>query len=366
MKKNSNNNSVYEKIITALKSRKEKLIEWDKAADNFANTGRIAKENTIEKFINNEVKAAEYINRLLNTIGLKNIQINKDEVKESITDRYSHTLFTFLLGLLICKFNNLEEKIENHYKKYFDNQEDVFLKVWIFTAIFHDIGYVYIRKNNARGITKLSEINANNNIFDYKEGNEKTRYSQDLFENYFSAYAKSKTLETEYLEHGITGGYVLFNKLLESKIKLEGVKENYLYQNICYRIMEHNIWKITDDAFFKDFNKQLFREISEDNFTKIDDSEPLLFLLALCDSIEHVKRLWTANKNNGERNTRVLTFAKKIEIDVTEESIIISYNNVKDALGFERWKSGIEGLSAWLNVKYKDENNQWEITIDKK
>ena len=75
--------------------------------------------------------------------------------------------------------------------------------------------------------------------------------------------------QEEVGDHGILGGYVLFDRLYSSEVKPISLKKNLmrniydlesphdgleyhleripLYQDICYRIMEHNIWKNKDN-----------------------------------------------------------------------------------------------------------------------
>ncbi len=376
METNKLNNSLFDRIKEVLEDRK--IINNNDY-------------NNVKGFVNKEDKTAGYIKELFKSVGLESKIISKNYIKNSLSNKITHTLFTFFLGLLVCKFDDLETKIEKEYEKYFKEKDNIFLKVWTITSIFHDYGYAYITKNKDKlqGIEELSKIKVDNNIFEYEYENEEIRYSRNLLEAYFSEFAKKKKKATdekdkeEYLEHGTIGGYVLFDEMIKNKMKFNDVDDNYLYQNICYRIMEHNIWKITDDnKFFDEFDKEKVQEVYKNNFKIIYDNEPLLFLLSLCDTIEHVKKLHTKNKKGKTANTRVTTFAKKIGFEVTSDSISINYIDVKKEVEtgikkrkaeqkeddpepeneFEKWKSGIIGLNGWVNVDIDDSDEKWTIS----
>lgn len=363
-------NTLFNKIQKMLENRKINEL------DNY-NIMKCLDNNNLKDIVN-------YTKLLLQNMGLSSDKIDGDYIKNSLSIKITHTLFTFFLGLLISRFDDLEAKIEKEYEKYFNEKHNVFLKVWTITSIFHDYGYAYIKNNKDKlqGIEELSEINIDNNIFEFGDKTEQSRYSRDLFKVYFREFAKKEQNEKdeknkeEYLEHGITGGYVLFDEIIKKNIILSDVSDNYFYQNICYRIMEHNIWKIKENnVFFKEINKKQVSEIYEDNFKVIYDNEPLLYLLSLCDTIEHVKRLYTKNNEGENTDTRVTTFAKKIGFEVNIDYISINYVEVKRKVEliykkltnedndneFEKWKRGIKGLNEWVNVDVKDNGKEWII-----
>lgn len=330
----------------------------------------------IESFINSQDKSAKKAKELLENQGYINNAFKMCEIKNYFAERINHTLFTYYLGLILCKFNNLKERIEEKYKDYFEEEEeeDIFLKIWTITAVCHDYGYGYLNKIREEKIEikTFDDIEVDNNIFNYNETEEELRYSKELIVNYFNEFARNKKEEDEFLEHGILGGYKLFDELLKNMYVDEQIK---VFQDACYRIMEHDIWKITDsnkeDYFFKDFNKELINEVYKENFRIISEEEPLLYLLSLCDTIEFVKKIEDLNKDDGKRGKNITTYMKKIRISINKEHICIDVSEMKNELSkdnketFEKWKNGIVGLKDWVNINSEgNENNIIKLTVN--
>lgn len=331
----------------------------------------------LETIIDNNIKSKATIKKLLeksNFYSETSIFNNEEneylpETKKKDLYRIKHTLFTFALGTLLCNFDDLESKIAEKYKKYFPDG-NTFIKVWLLTSLYHDIGYYKRNKYEIINISSLDDINVINNIFDYNNSDDKTiksRYTKQLIEKYFLYTLKYD--EKEKLEHGILGGYTLFDTLArEPKIMMKN-----LFRDISYRIMEHNIWKLNDkrindlkinckdiklDMFEKQIKKDL-NEIYNDNFKIITDNEPLLFLLSLCDTIEFIKRI-----DDEEPNKQIKTILRNIEIRVTKNEIYIKYNNIKK-IGFNKtkWKNSILSLKDWVDVLYDDLSNEKQTII---
>ena len=356
----------------------------------------------VSEIINSQDKSAQYIYKLLvERMGL--IDIKPHKLKKKFSNRINHCLFTFSLGILVSKFNNLKYKIENHYEKYFNSSENVFINTWLVLSLYHDYGYFlfsdYENINNLNDfkleydiftfysernrVSALYNIYINNNekLFEILEKDkEKTRYSEDIYKTYFKG-SIDNVMKKEPFDHGIAGGYVLFNNLLmhlnsnETKIKnsirllyddVNNVIDNNLfYQNICYRIMEHNIWKIKRyGEYFKEFDLVKLNDIVEENFKKISTEEPLLYLLSLVDTIEFIKKIDFGDKKDSSTEKRATTIAKWINIEVNSNILKISFDSkqlIKWA-GYSDWRKNVMNLKDWVFVEILISNEVIEIT----
>ena len=134
--------------------------------------------------------------------------------------------------------------------------------------------------------------------------------------------------------------------------------QNLIYQNICYRIMEHNIWMYDPKHnFFESFDRSKMNEINKKNFKKIDDNESLLFLLSLVDTIEFIKKMSTTSLDNIEAQSRPSTISNKIKIEVNSEQIIIDTQATKNIKGYDDWIGSINGLNNWMKVEVSLKDN---------
>lgn len=355
----------------------------------------------VSEIINSQDKSAHYIYKLLvERMGL--IDIKPYKLKKNFSNRINHCLFTFSLGILVSKFNNLKYKIENQYKKYFNSSENVFINTWLVLSLYHDYGYFLF--NDYENINNLNDFKLEYDIFTfYSERNlvsslyniynnneksfeilekdkEKTRYSEAIYRSYFKG-SVDNVMKKEPFDHGIAGGYVLFNNLLkhldsnETKIKnsirllyddVNNVIENDLfYQNICFRIMEHNIWKIKRyDEYFKEFDLVKLNDIVEENFKKISTEEPLLYLLSLVDTIEFIKKIDFGDKKDSSTEKRVTTIAKWINIEIDSNILKISFDS-KQLIkwdGYSSWIKNVISLKDWVFVEILSPNEAIEIT----
>lgn len=188
----------------------------------------------LEKIINKKKTSKQVMTKLLKSIGFENIKLTLYKDNNNLY-RMNHILFTFALGTLLCDFNDLKSKIEKRYSKYFP-EGNAFIKVWMLTSLYHDYGYHINKEYESKGeIKSLNDVPVIYNIFEYANEddlNVVSRYSQDLFENYFLYNFKYNT--NEKFEHGTLGGYVLYNQIVA---KCDTNMKN-LYRDISYRIMD--------------------------------------------------------------------------------------------------------------------------------
>ena len=348
----------------------------------------------ISDIVNNKEKSISYINRVLKEYGNK-VAIPFQLTLDKYDFRVKHVLFSFGLGIVLASFCYLKEKIEQEYEKY--KIKNTFIYTWLTLCLYHDFGYFigssYLRTDN------IKDLLLDHYIFDYSYC--KSRYTQNLyFEYYKRKYASQNWDEKDFDmvnneevgDHGILGGYVLFALLYSSETKkalpkkagiakvlseLENGEKNIeyhseripLYQDICFRIMEHNIWK-NEEALEK--THPLY-EIDANNFVNIDIVEPLLFLLSLVDTIEMTKRFCTYidSSSDKERFVYPKTLGSKIQISVTPKSIEIDYSDLETYIkehkyvgDIQRWTRSVTGLIDWVSLDVLENANS-QIVVKK-
>lgn len=342
----------------------------------------------ILKVIDNKRKSTKYVKELLDKLDLPEADLTLEALNEKASYRMNHILFTFSLGILLAKFLELDQLITKEYSKYFKDEKNVFYKVWLMLSLYHDFGYFI--QNKYKDCSKFDLIEVENNIFSFNsekiqamklfglpENEVMTRYDKKIYEKYYECYYK-KNNEIEPVEHGIIGGYILFDEIIKNNQNVETkkrvnvkrgleinenkVNDELIYQDICYRIMEHNIWAIdkTKD-YFASFIIPELKPIFIENFNIIDSKEPLLMLLSLTDTIEYIKKLSATGLDNPNAQNRPTTLAKKILINISKNMIIIDVNGVVKIDGYNKWKDSIENINSWVDVYSIYENGQLVI-----
>lgn len=335
----------------------------------------------ISNIVNNRAKCILYINRILKKYDNKVI-IPFHDTLDKYDFRIKHVLFSFGLGFLLSKFCNLKQIIEEQYRNTYES-EDSFTYVWLTVCLYHDFGY-FIGPQYVLNET-LGSILVDYNIFSAPYCT--SRYSEWLYCAYYDRkYQEQKWSKNDYDlscceevgDHGILGGYLLFQRLcaseenpipLKSKNSLvQAIFEqdrkypiHYhqeripLYQDICFRIMEHNIWKQDKSLPSGDF----FQEIDTDHFQDIGLGEPLLFLLCLVDTIEMTKRFCRYSDSSTEKEHFIFpkTLGSKISVWISYDAITIDYQELDKAIqqnkylpSIKFWLQSVTGLSDWVQV----------------
>ena len=345
----------------------------------------------ISDIVNNKKKCISYINRILKSVDNKvtipfGLALNKYDF------RVKHILFSFGLGVLIARFCNLDKKIEEEYKKYKVNAP--FAYIWLTLCIYHDYGYFsgisYIKSDD------LDRIAMDYSIFDFDFC--VSRYSRKLYRAYYMRKYTMQNWESvdydlsaheEIGDHGIIGGYLLFQQLYASEQKKappskhnsllweiyqrdEAEKSlNYhperipLYQDICYRIMEHNIWKDYCD-------ESDFEEICGDNFKKIGISEPLQYLLSLVDTIEMTKKFCRYTDEGSEKEHFVYpkTLGRKVSMRILSNEIEIDYQGLREYIRENRynddislWEDSVRGLEEWVTIQTGQVDGRKDVIV---
>ena len=175
----------------------------------------------ISNVVDNKKKSIQYINTILKQYGNK-VTIPFNSVLDQYDFRVKHVLFSFGLGIVLSSFHNLKNKIEDEYKKYEIQQS--FVYTWITLCLYHDFGY-FIGASHL-SIDDIEKIKLDYNIFNYTYCD--SRYSKELYCHYYKNKYKQQnwnqnnynlSKNEEVGDHGILGGYVLFERLYSSEME---------------------------------------------------------------------------------------------------------------------------------------------------
>lgn len=338
---------------------------------NINNTLMNSVDNALKKYnlspissiINDKEECNKYINRLLNMFG--HFIYYKKYLPEEYDYRIKHILFSFGLGLVFADFADLTKKIGERY--WIDNKiKDNFLYVWLTVCLYHDFGY-YVDHKKYSNISNLSNIinSLECNIF---MSGALSRYSPELYHKYYADRYKAnkKNGDFEIGDHGILGGIVLYDLMKKRKFN-----EYFPYcGDICFCIMEHNIWKKNEDYPLS----SPYHLVDKSNYVKINSNkEPLLFLLSLVDTIEPTKKFskYKDSYSSSDKSIFPKTIAKSIKIKVTNKSIIIDGNELEKVikkrdktLKICDWTTPVKDLSNWVEVNSSVDNNIIKITLN--
>ena len=324
----------------------------------------------ISNVINNKGKCLEYINKLLTKVG-NNVTIPEQIEVSKYDFRIKHVLLSFGIGFILADFNGVKEKINTEY--HIQNIQDIFVYTWLTLCLYHDYGYFI--KSAYTNIDGFENIVLNHSIFDYDYS--PSRYTYNLYAEYYNKkYHKQLEKDNQQFwdgeeigDHGILGGYILFDKLYESPNAPENTMQTKMpfYQDICYRIMEHNIWKQN-----KEYDKEhAFYAISNENFKIIDILEPLLYILSLVDTIEMVKKFCKNPQKQTSRSVLPAKLSSQFYVDVTKTKILINYSKVEDYVkrnkykteDIDLWVKSVVGLKDWVDLTVENDDTLKQIVI---
>ena len=269
----------------------------------------------------------------------------------------------FGLGLVFADFCNIKHKIavQHHYFKD-DIEYEVFRYIWIAVSFFHDYGYLVSRKKYG-DIDDINKIKVDYNIF---KSSAKSRYDKSLYIQYYKEMYKKNKGSIEIGDHGVLGGYLLYDIINRYE------NTPYSADDICYRIMEHNIWKKDKDYS----HDNPYFQIGKTSFEKIGIDESLLFLLSIVDTVEPTKK-YSKYKDVEANNYKYIypkTIADKILCNVDENKIEIDVSQVANEiknrnkdLKINDWIESVYKMQEWIKVEieYNKKVAPYKIIIKK-
>lgn len=370
--------------------------------------------------INSKEKSARYVRDELEikySLPCQNISLKN--LNEGLGNRINHILFTFSLGLLFSDFLGLKDKIIDEYMSYFEIpgynygadynpiteehmklfQAKSFLSTWLIISLYHDYGYFFMD----RKVTKFDDIEVSTDIFNFKDEKDfalkylfglgkyyeqKCRYNKNEIISYFNQKCIYNKKDYEPFDHGIYGGMYLFDEVItainnkernnDKRIKkVMSIDENNIeydsmYQNICFRIIEHNIWVVDNkNDYFKNWDTTTIPSMTPTNFKKIGMDEPLLMLLSIVDTFEFLKKFSKCDNNDVFTESRPKTLMHKIDLNVSKDLIEVDYKEFEKHLTKNRveqskidsWLNAIADMVNWIKVSVNIDRINKKITI---
>lgn len=301
--------------------------------------------------------------------------------------KHIHTVSMYYIGCLLRKM--VETKLANVMNTFLpERKSDIQYKfeyTWFLTCLYHDTAHVIEE-------TKHVGNNVVNPSFHFKEMIEKNKikhnvynhkcpelalqvpiYKEELVQNYYYyclTYRKK-------IEHGIVGGFLLFDKLKKNYNKkwiqfkkqkellddeqkghfeIDGLtwRKQHLdhFAYISHSIIEHNIWYDKDEELYKKFGLQ---DLVETNNRITNKGNPLLFFLAIVDTIEPTKFF---------NNLPPLWVWNNIDMYYDTENNCIEISVLHDILNLKEWISKINSLESWLSVNVVSSSDNRNVIIN--
>lgn len=326
---------------------------------------------------------------------------------DSYHKRNLHTVSLYFLGLYIAKELGVNKFASRNYMKELNETKyKRFLFDWFLTCLYHDIGYQFEEQSdnntNVKTLSSFLELNKINeerdidSLFGEKGLFFKNRKLFDLCNRYYSYIYNN----FGKIEHGITGGIILYNKLYNNyfnhKKELNENRDSFIHNGLCFStklftnyknaakaIIKHNMWIANSRSINNYIDNELFNLIPKEidnslldscnkinkqvltfckakgEFTKYGIKDKLTFLLCLADTLEPIKSFndKTENFNNEIENT-----LKNIDITISSGIIKIKVNS---SLSPNEYFKKIKSLEEWMNIKVIDSSNFYD-NIDNK
>lgn len=297
------------------------------------------------------------------------------------------------LWFLVCLYHDMGYAVENDwkYKFIYRKQSDKFLDMYPHFRRkmcrqgyeYKDLGLVFVAPQVYRtyfSTERNGERNRENDegiVFGNGIRIEKSMYSRKTVLNYLE-YCKM-TEEIRHYDHGIVGGFWLYDSLMKNYYKMY-VQERKFDRNIEFNnfkvrgywyfsedqwrifayladcIISHNIWPASDETY-EIYKKCDLNQLIEPYFKKIAFRDnPILFILAIADTIEPIK-LYSEVPHMQE-----VDIWRGIDMLFQRNSVIIKL--LDDRLKFERLENKIKGLENWMDVDVSLYNCDKKIIIE--
>lgn len=305
----------------------------------------------------------------------------KDKYKDK--GKHTHTVSLFLMGLALQ--NEFSDCIERELKRLIQNVSVWydFKYTWFLACLYHDtascIEVSQIEPNASIVQKQLEYYLGNSNIqytpYSYKpmiEGAQLTRFSEALVKNYFYYRADSQKLD-----HGIIGGYMLFDRLCKTFYRetcgFDFNETGIKYKNgLCWRrehidhfayiadaIICHNIWTSHKKETNELYKKYGLEHLIIKRSNKLNFSEyPLQFMLCLLDTIEPIKRFGSLNAADVLSNISVTANTNGGKLQVMWEPLI------EEQPEFTRWCDNLTEMDEWMDLTTSDNRGERNVTID--
>lgn len=250
---------------------------------------------------------------------------------------------------------------------------------------YYDLGIIYsspcyFRINPIKpcSITNSRNNPCSNNSIIFNNGTIITRsmYSKSTIFNYLE-YCKMNE-DINHYDHGIVGGLWLYDSLVKnyylSYISLNDDSkniENFYINNLhfCVNqfpifayladcIISHNMWFATDYGTIELYEKCGLEQLISPHAQSISfNTNPLLFILALADTLEPIK---TCCDPDYGLNIEPIEVLNSIECVFNYKHISLLFKNNEI---FKKIKKKLDGLENWLDINVEIFENENKIDI---
>ncbi len=311
--------------------------------------------SSVKEFITSDSKCKEFMKILLKD----DIDIPDEESKIYFISkgRASHSIINYLLGRCLIPFGGIYNKIKFIFSEN-DISEKEIEKLWLLTALYHDIGYLqkdianrnldYQKKFSFYLYSDNTDMNIINNFSTIYPHNMAYSYEQILEYDTYDRNRRKETEEKELsvvytkeekekcmrrnaerLNHGIYGGAYLFNRLMKKPLHMK--KEQLYIKAVCMCIAQHNIFKSTSDEIDQKLDEYLSLEkLKHNSDFKINEEYPLLLFLSLVDTIECVKKF--SKSCNSASFLQTETVLSNVQAEITKEKIELDFSSLLERI----------------------------------
>lgn len=342
---------------------------------------KIVVEKSFDEMISNDELCINLIQAVLD--------FNSPLVKAN-RNRASHIIVTWLLGIDLGKRLGTD-CVDGE----FANRN--YYRLWLQSAMLHDYGY-FVKEisedlNSIDDILKpyslledkydpeflkcLNDMRNSDEFsgffsYEYDEIRNYFRYSQDYHRN------MKKNAGSEKNDHGIIGGCIAFNKYCKSlkRHKIKEDSENTRIQKIaCIIAASHNIFKSGNAETDTKYMEYGLDNLLSTSSVRINDSNKLLLLLSLVDTIECTKRF--SAKENRKEFLQQKTTLKYVGISFEDNKISLDFSGLYDYVAYvrksenmmrkiEEHVDAIVGMGSWtiMYTSKPDLKNKFMVCIE--
>ena len=248
-------------------------------------------------------------------------------------DHYSHSVYVFLIGLVIYKNHTAFRAAYNDKYGFSDGKEAAchFLEYWGLASLFHDVGYPfeiahqqiksYVCKldnnnNDAYGFSPYVSYRNMDEFVVSRLGSLNDLYAKAIVERLSESYLERTEVEPYYAEHQLRKAlqdraihdnpaekdylymdHAYFSGLMLAKTFLNRHKEIDCYDKMPQAVLDAFCAILMHNSLFK-FTMRSFLHTQEP--LRLSDGQPLCYLLMLCDELQCWDRAsYGQNSRNG-------------------------------------------------------------------
>ena len=333
---------------------------WELYAELFSNTDKwcyyptfTIKEFSLDRILNDGHEAVRFIQEYFQCGG--KYMIVRDIARYCRTDRATHSISTFFLGILLLPL------FKKHHIHIDVPEDKTFLWLWFLTCLYHDMVYKFEEDKNH--LPTLNRFVVENNIT-YQILNDRTIRFKGVTKKTVRAYYRYRINECGCVDHGIAGGILLYNSLRQNYAEVynycRGVNNNVSYDNFKWNglhlssshfreyakcanaIIQHNLWFKAPGQ--KDFEKYVDYHLDELIYSpsaKPYYKDWLTALLVFCDTIEPVKRFL---------NSTPSSLLKEMILDFDDEGTYLKISFNKSCVNPASYIERVSEMKDWTNL----------------